>query len=269
MQTIAAVVITKDEERNITACLESLKWVDELIVVDAESSDRTVELAKAYTPKVFVRTWPGYGPQKNFAMAQATADWILIVDADERVSDELREEIVNLLRTLPSPLEGEGGGEGETPVAYQVPRRNFYYGRWVKWGGIYPDYQIRLFRRGTARYNDVRIHENLIVNGKIGTLNGHLDHYTEARLDDHFTKFDLYTTLAAQEKSKSRSVVRWFDLAIRPVVTLLKTYLLNQGFRDGIRGLIISVFASMYTFVKYAKLWELTQHADTLSPRDR
>src|SRR6266705_244111 len=98
MQTIAAVVITKNEERNISECLESLKWVDELIVVDAESSDRTVELAKAYTPKVFVRTWPGYGPQKNFAMAQATADWILIIDADERVSDELREEIQALLQ---------------------------------------------------------------------------------------------------------------------------------------------------------------------------
>src|SRR5256712_7389519 len=98
MQTIAAIVITKNEERNIAACLESLKWVDELIVVDAESTDRTVELAKAYTSKVFVRTWPGYGPQKNFAMAQATADWILIVDADERVSDELREEIQALLQ---------------------------------------------------------------------------------------------------------------------------------------------------------------------------
>src|SRR2546425_5326131 len=250
MQSIKAVVITKNEERNITACLESLKWVDEIIVVDAESTDHTVELAKVYTPKVFVRPWLGFGPQKNFAMQQASADWILIVDADERVSDELREEIQALLQK-PGPA-----------IAFQVPRRNFYYGRWVKWGGTYPDYQIRLFRRGTARYNDVRIHENLIVNGKTGTLNGYLDHYTEARLDEHFTKFDLYTTLAAQEKSKSRSVVRWSDLAFRPVVTLLKTYLLKQGFRDGIHGLIISVFASMYTFVKYAKLWELTQHAD-------
>src|SRR5947209_20350748 len=113
MQTIAAIVITKNEERNITACLESLKWVDEVIIVDAESSDRTVELAKAYTSKVFVRTWPGYGPQKNFAMDQATVDWILIVDADERVSDELGEEIHALLQS-PGPA-----------VAYRIPRRNF------------------------------------------------------------------------------------------------------------------------------------------------
>jgi len=252
MQSIAVVVITKNEERNIAACLGCLKWVDEVIVVDAESSDRTVELAKAYMPKVFVRTWPGYGPQKNFAMAQVTADWILIVDADERVSPELQVEIRQIIALPPS----------DKISAYRVPRRNFYYGRWVKWGGTYPDYQIRIFRKGTARYNDVRIHENLIVNGKIGTLNGHLDHYTESRLNDHFTKFDLYTTLAAQEKTISRSVVRWSDLAVRPFVTLLKTYLLKQGFRDGIHGLIISVFASMYTFVKYAKLWELTQHAD-------
>ena len=252
MESIAAIVITKNEERNIAACLECLKWMDEMIVVDAESLDRTIELAKAYTPKVFVHTWPGYGPQKNFAMAQAMADWILIVDADERVSPELQVEIRQIIALPPN----------DKVSAYRVPRRNFYYGRWVKWGGTYPDYQIRLFRRGTARYNDVRIHENLIVNGKIGTLNGHLDHYTEGRLDDHFKKFDLYTTLAAQEKSKSRSVVRWSDLAFRPIVTLLKTYLLKQGFRDGIHGLIISVFASMYTFVKYAKLWELTQHVD-------
>src|SRR5207245_5046689 len=136
--SIAAVVITKDEERNIADCLASVAWVDEMIVVDAESSDRTVELAKAYTPKVFVHTWQGYGPQKNFAMAQATADWILIVDADERVSDELREEIQALLQKL-GPA-----------IAFQIPRRNFYYGRWVKWGGTYPDYQIRLFRTGAA-----------------------------------------------------------------------------------------------------------------------
>src|SRR5438445_8835456 len=116
MESIAAIVITKDEERNIGACLECLKWADEMIVVDAESSDRTVDLAKAYTPKVYVRAWPGYGPQKNFAMAQVTADWILIVDADERVSPELQNEIEGVLKEDPAVS------------AYRVPRRNYYYG---------------------------------------------------------------------------------------------------------------------------------------------
>src|SRR2546422_1482230 len=158
MQSIAAVVITKNEERNITACLESLKWVGEIIVVDAESSDRTVELAKAYTSKVFVRPWPGYGPQKNFAMAQATADWILIVDADERVSDELRDEIQALLYK-PGPT-----------VAYRIPRRNFYYGNWIRGAGQYPDPQLRVIRRGRGSYNDLPVHEHLEVDGPIGEL---------------------------------------------------------------------------------------------------
>src|SRR3989475_12226445 len=126
MQTIAAVVITKNEERNIRECLTSVRWADEIVVVDAESSDCTAELAKAYTPKVFVRAWPGYGPQKNFASAQATADWILIVDADERVSPELRDEIEAVLK------------EGPGVSAYRVPRRNYYYGRWIRGAGQYP-----------------------------------------------------------------------------------------------------------------------------------
>src|SRR5438105_1476439 len=151
MQSIAAVVITKNEERNITACLESLKWVDEMVVVDAESSDRTVELAKAYTSKVFVRAWPGYGPQKNFAMAQAATDWILIVDADERVSDELREEIRAFLQ------------KPGLAFAYRIPRRNFYYGTWIRGAGQYPDPQLRLARRGRGRYNDLLVHEHMEV----------------------------------------------------------------------------------------------------------
>jgi len=145
------------------------------------------------------------------------------------------------------------------PVAYRIPRRNFFYGAWVRGGGVYPDYQVRLFRRGTAQYNDVAVHENLVVDGEIGTLAGHLDHYTERRIQDHFKKFGLYTTLAAQEKAKTIRTVGWTDLVFRPLVVWFKTYVLKQGFRDGVNGLIVCVFASMYTFVKYAKLWDLTR----------
>ena len=144
-------------------------------------------------------------------------------------------------------------------MAYRIPRRNFFYGAWVRGGGVYPDYQVRLFRRGTAQYNDVAVHENLIVDGEIGTLVGHLDHYTERRIQDHFKKFGLYTTLAAQEKAKTIRTVGWTDLVFRPLVVWVKTYVLKQGFRDGVRGLIVCVFASMYTFVKYAKLWDATR----------
>lgn len=247
--TVACVVITKNEEQNIADCLASVRWVDDIIVVDAESCDRTVELARASGAKVSVRPWPGFGLQKNFGMAQASADWILILDADERVTEELRGEItVCVSKWTPGD-----------PVAYRIPRRNFFYGAWVRGGGVYPDYQVRLVRRGMAQYNDVAVHENLLVDGEIGTLVGHLDHYTERRIRDHFKKFGLYTTLAAQEKAKRVLTVGWIDMVFRPLVVLVKTYILKQGFRDGVRGLIVCVFASMYTFVKYAKLWDATR----------
>lgn len=247
--TVACVVITKNEERNIADCLASVRWADALIVVDAESRDRTVDLARGCGAKVLVRPWPGFGLQKNFGVAQASSDWILILDADERVTEELRDEVKTCLERW----------KPDAPVAYRIPRRNFFYGAWVRGGGVYPDYQVRLFRRGMAQYNDVAVHENLIVDGGIGTLVGHLDHYTERRIQDHFKKFGLYTTLAAQEKAKRIRTVRWIDLVFRPLVVLVKTYVLKQGFRDGVRGLIVCVFASMYTFVKYAKLWDATR----------
>jgi glycosyltransferase involved in cell wall biosynthesis len=249
--TVGCVVITKNEEANIQDCLNSVQWMDELVVVDAESCDKTVELARACGAKVSVRAWPGFGLQKNFGIAQASSDWILILDADERVTAELRGEVKTCL----------AGWKPGAPVAYRIPRRNFFYGAWVQGGGVYPDYQVRLFRRGIARYNDVAVHENLMVDGEIGTLAGHLDHYTERRIQDHFKKFGLYTTLAAQEKAKTIQTVSWMDLVFRPLVVWVKTYVLKQGFRDGVRGLIVCVFASMYTFVKYAKLWDLIRGA--------
>jgi len=149
--TVTALIITKNEEANITDCLASLDWAAERLVIDAESTDRTVELARAAGADVTVRPWPGFGPQKNFGMDRARSDWILIVDADERVPVLLAEEIRSLLSRW---KDGD-------PVAYEIPRMNFYYGAWVRHGGLYPDYQIRLVRKGTAAYNDVPVHENL------------------------------------------------------------------------------------------------------------
>ncbi len=159
--TIASITITKNEEKNIRACLDSLRWVDEMVVVDAESTDRTVELAKMHTPHVHVRAWTGYGPQKNFAMEQATADWILIVDADERVSEELRNEILALLQ------------EPGASAAYRISRRNYYYGGWIRGAGQYPDPQLRLVRRGRGLYNDLPVEER-IRHGKPGASWYHL-----------------------------------------------------------------------------------------------
>jgi glycosyltransferase involved in cell wall biosynthesis len=242
------VVITKNEEANIPDCLASVAWVTERIVVDAESTDRTADLARAAGAQVIVRPWPGFGAQKNYAIDQASAEWILIVDADERVPAPLQSEILSRIAAW----------KAGDPVAYEIPRRNYFYGAWVRHAGVYPDYQIRLFRRGYARYNNVPIHENLLVQGAVGKLTTPMDHFTERRIRDHFKKFGLYTTLAAEDKARTVRAVHAHDLIFRPLIVFAKSYLLKQGFRDGVRGLIVSVFAGMYTFVKYAKLWGMT-----------
>jgi len=251
MATVSCLIITKNEEANIRDCLASVNWVTERIVVDAESMDRTTELARASGAKVFVRPWPGFGAQKNFGIGQSSSEWILIVDADERVTHPLHDEILSCINSW----------KQDDPVAYEIPRKNYYYGQWVRYSGVYPDYQIRLFRKGSATYNDVPVHENLMVQGSIGRLVNPLEHHTERRIQDHFRKFGLYTTLAAQEKSKTVRTVHGRDLLIRPLVVFAKTYVLKQGFRDGVRGWIVCAFASMYSFVKYAKLWDMIRQA--------
>jgi (heptosyl)LPS beta-1,4-glucosyltransferase len=243
---VAGIVITKDEERNIRACLDSLRWTDELIVVDAQSRDRTAAIAREYTPQVFVRPWPGYGPQKNFAFDQAGADWLLVVDADERVTGSLRAEIQAVLAAGP-PADVTG---------FEIPRRNFFYGRWIRGGGIYPDYQLRLIRRGAGRYDDVLLHERLKINGRIARLAEPLDHYSMPSIGDHVRKMMRYTTLGAQEKLKGRKGVTWLEQAGHHLGTIVKTYGLRGGYRDGLHGVVVALFAGMHTFVKYAKVWE-------------
>lgn len=245
--TIAAVVITNNEERNIAACLESLQWADEIIVVDACSTDRTAEIARGYTDRLFVRAWPGYAAQRNFGIAQAKSEWILIVDADERVPPELKEEILQVIKAeLPPDL-----------ACFEIPRRNFFYGRWIQGGGLYPDYGMRLFRRSAGRYDgDIQLHENLIINGRTARLFSPLDHYSMPTIREHVRKMTRYTTLGAIEKLKLRSRITMLNLAGNHIGTALKTYLLRQGYRDGIHGLIVAGFAGMHTFVKYAKAWE-------------
>ena len=244
--SIAAVIITKDEEQNIAACLQSVEWADEIIVVDAESRDRTVELAKPHTERVFVRPWPGYGPQKNFGIDQARAEWILIVDADERVPERLRDEIAGVLRDEPGH---EVGG-------YEIPRRNYFYGRWIQGGGMYPDRQLRLFRRTAGRYDDVLLHENFRLTGATRRLQEPLDHHSMPTIGHHLRKMMRYSTLGAQEKLKHVSSVTAWTIGTHHLGTILKTFFARHGYRDGVHGLIVAMFAGLHTFVKYAKAWE-------------
>jgi len=250
--TLSAVIITYNEERNIRDCLESIKWVDEIVVVDAYSSDRTVEIAREYTDKVYRHPWLGYGGQKNFGINQATSDWVLIVDADERVTEELRHEIQ---ATLQSP--------DEEAVGYEIPRKNYFHGQWMRWAGQYPDYQLRLFKRTYGRYDRRRIHEHLILTGEKKFLKKPLEHFSYQSISDYLRRLNVYTTLGAEEKFQiKKTIQQYYDLVIRPVSTFIKFYILKQGIREGIRGFILSILASFHTFMKYAKLWEIIHNKD-------
>jgi len=244
--SLSVIVITKNEERNIAACLDSVRWADEILIVDACSEDHTVDIARRYTDRVLVKPWAGYGPQKNFAIDQATSDWILILDADERVPDALKSEVLAVIRPTAA------GG----PVGYEIPRKNFFYGAWVKGGGLYPDYQQRLFRRGAGRYDDTMVHERLELRGEVRRLKAPMDHLSMPTIGHHVRKIRNYTTLAAREKLKRTSRVTGIRIATHHLGTICKSYFLRKGYRDGVRGLVVCLFAGMYTFVKYAKAWE-------------
>jgi glycosyltransferase involved in cell wall biosynthesis len=246
-RTLSALVIAFNEERNIADCLSALAFADEIVVVDSGSSDRTREIAAAMGAKVYGNPWPGYGPQKNFGLGKATGDWVLIVDADERVPGELAGEISRIL------------GEPEEPpdVAYTLPRKNYEYGRWIRHGGAYPDRQMRLLRRGKGAYNDVEVHENLIVQGTIGELRSPLLHFSERSTSERVVKVERYAALSAKERAK-RGVPRvgYRHLVLHPAATFWKIYVMKHGFRDGLPGVIHAIMASFQTFLKYAKLCE-------------
>lgn len=241
---ISVTIITLNEEDRLGDALDSVAWADEIVVVDAGSTDRTVEIARQYTDRVIVRAWPGYAAQKNFADSQASGDWILSIDADERVSPELRHTIEELRHY------------GPRHDGYRLARRAWYMGRWIRHCGWYPDYQLRLYRRDRACWTGEYVHESVRVDGSVGTLSGDLWHLTRRSVGEHHEVLGRYTTLAAEQESLRGKRATLTRLLIQPLLTFLRSYVLKQGFRDGIPGLVISSFAAYYVFLKYAKLWE-------------
>src|SRR5882724_4607393 len=230
---ITAIVITLNEEHNIAAALEPLSWADEIIVVDGESTDRTVEIARRFTDRVFVRPWPGYSAQKNFAAEQASNDWIFSLDADERVSKELANEI----EKLKGAAEPKGAG-------FEMSRLTFYLGRWIKHSGWRPDHKRRLYHRKRARWRGDYVHEALEADGKVGRLTGDILHYTVRDASEHHLRMDRYTTLAAEQSYSEAKRVSVASLMVSPAVVFLRSYIVNLGFLDGVPGLAIARFAA-------------------------
>jgi (heptosyl)LPS beta-1,4-glucosyltransferase len=247
---ISAVLIVKNEAGSLGACLDTLKWVNEIIVVDSGSTDNTLEIARTYTDKVYIETdWQGFGVQRQRAQQHATADWILMIDADERVTPELRQEIDRVVQ------------ENDQSKVYALPRLSWVFGRFIRHSGWYPDYVLRLYPRRRARYGEERVHEKLHFEEgmKVEMLRGDLIHYTYRDLEHYLTKSAHYAAewarqREAQGKRSSLSQGLWHGLAC-----FLKMYLLRAGFLDGKQGFLLAVLSAHSTFVKYADLWVRSQ----------
>jgi len=244
--TVSAIVVCFNEEKNIGDCLESLRWCDEIVVVDSFSTDRTVEIARQYTDRVIQRPWAGYRDQKAFAHSQTTKQWVILVDSDERVTPELRDEIQRA-------LDGDGGRY----MGYAVPRLVFYLGRWWRRGGWYPDYDVRLFRRDKATWGGSDPHEKILVDGPVRRLKHPLHHFSYRNIDDHMQRINRFTSISSRELRKESGRWRLADALLRPAFRFFRSYILKRGFMEGFAGFYVAVTAAVYVFLKYAKLWEI------------
>ena len=247
--SITVIVITKNEEHNIRGCLESVLWADEIVVVDSESRDKTVEIARKFTSKVYIEPWLGFAAAKSFGLQNCTSEWVLWLDADERVIPELAEEIRNLVRSNPHE------------AAFRMKRRAYFLGKWIRHSGWYPGKVTRLFHRERAKFNTAAIHEGLEVNGAISDLNNDLLHFTDPNLYHYFAKLNRYTSLAAEDSFRKGKRSGHSDLIVRPIWQFFRMYLVRRGFLDGVSGLLLAFLSASYVLTKYAKLWELGNSA--------
>lgn len=241
---LSALVPTFNEERQIEACLRSLSFCDEIVLVDSYSTDRTVEIAARYTDRIFRRPWKGSNDQKDFARRQARGEWVLSVDADEIATEELRDEI--LARIGREPF-----------VGYRIPIRTTYRGRWVKVGGLWPGYHLRLFRRDAGRWdNTIEPHERVVLEGRCGRMRGHLLHHSYDGLQDLLDKSRRDAWRWAETQAAAGRRVGAASLVARPAVRFLRDYLFGAGFLRGGFGLHFCVVLAHYTYLKYLFLWE-------------
>jgi glycosyltransferase involved in cell wall biosynthesis len=247
---VSVVMIAKDEEQNIEAALMSVEGADEIVViVDVESADRTNEICRGFTKRVYLRPWTGYALQKQAAIDLAAGPWVFLLDADERVTPELAVEIKEV-------VERHAAGRGGGVFGYYAARKNYFLGRWIRHGGWWPDYTVRLFRKDGARMEPRRVHEKVVVEGETGYLKHPFEHYTYRNLAEFERKMQRYSALSAEEILIKRRSVGVFSIVVRPVAAFLKMYVLRRGFLDGMHGLILALLYGCYTFLKYARAWE-------------
>ncbi len=277
---LSVVIITFNEEANIGRTLASVQplVVDgkgEIIIVDSGSTDRTVEIAKSFGAKVFVEEWKGFAAQKNSAIDKATGDWILSLDADEEVERELAVLIPHaLLYPRPQPKPELLAAMGITTKAssdvkgYWIQRQNKFLGRWLRHGGFWPDPKLRLFRRGSGRFENRIVHEDIQLEGKTGRIGAGIIHHSYPTLSDYIEHMNRYSSLGAEMVvAKGNGKVRFSvsNIVLRPLATFIYNYFFRLGFLDGREGLLLHLYHAVYVSCKYAKAWELSRTKSTMS----
>ena len=252
---ISVVIIAFNEEKRLEPALKSVEGVaSEIVVVDAHSTDETVKLARRYGAKVFERKWTNFADQKNFANAQAAGPWILSLDADERLSPQLRGELLDLRRTEP-----DGAG-------FSMPRQVYYLGRWIRHSGWYPDRKVRLFRKDRAAWEGDYVHERLVLRGSVRGLRGPIHHFTYDSISAHVARINTFSALGAQKLYARGKKGRFIHLLVLPAARFLKSYFLKLGILDGFPGLVIAALNGYAVFLRYAKLREIWKKGERIEP---
>lgn len=289
---LSVAIITFNEEHNIGRTLESVKWADEIVVVDSGSTDRTCEIARQFGAKVIMEPWRGFAAQKNFAIEQCPGDWILSLDADEVLDKKLQIDIATVLGIIKQDepeskqsfidsiskdsldaveqilaVEESKGfvfnnqrGNGPKIDGYWMARKNYFLGRWLQHGGLYPDYKLRFFRKGKAQFKDQLVHESMECNGETAKLIGSLNHYSYPNISGFIEHLNRYSSLGAQMATANGP--RGFNpimILLNPLATFIKNYLFRLGFLDGREGLLWHLYHAVYVSLKYAKAWELNR----------
>jgi len=239
----SVVLVTKNEERNIVDALESVKDFEDIVVVDAFSDDMTVDICRRYTDRVYRHAWEGYALQKQKALDYATREWVFLLDADERITPELKTELTEITKA--------GSANG-----FYVPRKNYFLGKWIRHGGWWPDYTLRFFRKDRGRMEPRAVHERVVVEGSVPYLKNPVEHYTYRTISEYILKMERYSDLAARELISGGGRREISGMIVNPCLAFVKMFLVRQGFRDGMRGFLLAALYSFYTFLKYAKAWE-------------
>ncbi len=245
MVKLSVLLPTYNEEVMITDCLESIKWADEILVVDSFSKDRTLEIVQTYGAKIIQHEYINSAKQKNWAIPQCAHEWVLQIDADERLDAELQAEIQAILKNPPADVDG-----------YRINFKHHLLGKWVKRSGVYPEYHLRLFRRDVGRFQPREVDAHVLVPGKVVTLHGHIVHFGTESISHRLGAIDRYTRYEADEREKRGHHFSWFNVLIRPMAVFSYYYFYKLGFLEGVRGLILAFLKADFIFWTYIKLWE-------------